>query len=85
MNASAVVQNHELCTSVELAISGTEKNLVPPVPAVKLPWRFEQLEKLTDNVVLGGSRNDAYHSRAFNSMQLRAPHGPEAILQRLQG
>ncbi len=61
MHPSAGIKEDELRGSVELAISGTEHNVVLPIPAIKLPRSFEQLEELADNIVFRRICNYAYH------------------------
>src|SRR6266852_2423071 len=61
MRLSSGIKEDQLCGSVTLAISGTEKNVVLPIPAIKLPRSLEQLEELANNILFRRICNDTYH------------------------
>ena len=53
-----------------------------PVLAVKLPRSFEQLEKLADNILFRGIRNDANHRQeSLTKRRYGLPMRPKPFLK----
>jgi hypothetical protein len=55
------IKDDKLRSFVEVAVFGTEQNVVTPIAAIKFPGSLEQLEELADNILFRSIRNDTYH------------------------
>src|SRR5262249_30587769 len=59
----AGINHGELCGRIVSAITCAKQNVIAFARPVQLPRSFEELKELANDFLVGGIRNDTYHSQ----------------------